>query len=305
MRRAEKPGRRGISSRSWRNEPKNPAGEGFRAGRGERGSDVPTIRSGRPSLPGTSGPAWNRPRCDRWLGRLGQPVPHPVVLCLSGALAPDRIHSLCDRVRALLEASEKGVMVCDVAAVRSDAVTVEALARLQLTARRSGCCMRLRHACDELRDLITLFGLEGVLPLVEAVGEGRRGTSDERRKMGAPVVHFEVVTNKDAEGLQKFYADVFGWNVQNPPEMPEGMPPYGLVSAEDAGIGGGIGATGNTDTPGHVTFYIGVPDPEATMQQIESLGGTRVMGPAEIVPGTVIGLFKDPDGNMVGLSKVE
>ena len=123
--------------------------------------------------------------------------------------------------------------------------------------------------------------------------------------MGSKIVHFEVVTNKDAEGLQKFYSEVFGWSVQNPPGLPEGLPPYGLIDPEDAGIGGGIGATPDSNAPGHVTFYVGVPDPEATMKQIESLGGTRLMGPDEVVPGTVIALFKDPDGNMVGLSKVE
>ena len=122
--------------------------------------------------------------------------------------------------------------------------------------------------------------------------------------MGAKIVHFEVVTNKDAEALQKFYSDIFGWNVGMAPNMPEGVPPYGLISSDDAGIGGGIGSSGDPNSPGHVTFYVGVPDPEATMKEIESRGGTRIMGPEEIIPGTTIALFQDPDGNMVGLSKV-
>ena len=56
------------------------------------------------------------------------------------------------------------VAVCDVAGVAADAVTVDALARLQLAARRHGCRIQLEHASAELRDLIAFMGLEDVLP---------------------------------------------------------------------------------------------------------------------------------------------
>ena len=42
---------------------------------------------------------------------------------------------------------------------RPDAVTIDALARLQLTARRLGCRLRLRHASPELRELVAFMGL--------------------------------------------------------------------------------------------------------------------------------------------------
>lgn len=55
---------------------------------------------------------------------------------------------------------------CDVGAVvHPDIIMVNALARLQLTARRYGCQVRLRHACGELRDLLALTGLTEVVPL--------------------------------------------------------------------------------------------------------------------------------------------
>ena len=44
-----------------------------------------------------------------------------------------------------------------------DAVVVDALARVQLAARRSGCEICLRHVPTELQDLICLMGLENVL----------------------------------------------------------------------------------------------------------------------------------------------
>ena len=43
--------------------------------------------------------------------------------------------------------------------------SVDALARLQLAARREGCSIELRNASAALRDLIALVGLVDVLPL--------------------------------------------------------------------------------------------------------------------------------------------
>ena len=54
------------------------------------------------------------------------------------------------------------VVVCDVEALDASAVTVDALARLQLTAVRHGLEIRLRGASAELVELIGLMGLERV-----------------------------------------------------------------------------------------------------------------------------------------------
>ena len=60
-------------------------------------------------------------------------------------------------------ALEAGVIRCNVGGVEPDAVTVDALARLQLAARRAGCELRLANASAELRDLIAFMGLRDVL----------------------------------------------------------------------------------------------------------------------------------------------
>ena len=44
--------------------------------------------------------------------------------------------------------------------VDADAVTVDALARLQLAARRHGCQVRLRNASSELLELVAFMGLQ-------------------------------------------------------------------------------------------------------------------------------------------------
>ncbi len=54
-------------------------------------------------------------------------------------------------------------IVLDVGGVGDDAVTVDALARLQLVARRSGRELRIRNASVALLDLIEFMGLQGVL----------------------------------------------------------------------------------------------------------------------------------------------
>jgi ABC-type transporter Mla MlaB component len=87
-----------------------------------------------------------------------------ISFAVRGPIAPPDLPGLCERVCALLEASGAVVAWCDVCGVGSDAVTVDALARLQLAAGRHGCEVRLLGASDELRDLVAFMGLEGVLP---------------------------------------------------------------------------------------------------------------------------------------------
>jgi hypothetical protein len=54
-------------------------------------------------------------------------------------------------------------IVCDVGALPPDATAIDTLARLQLTARRLGLEVRLRHASGELQDLLAFAGLADVL----------------------------------------------------------------------------------------------------------------------------------------------
>jgi hypothetical protein len=63
-------------------------------------------------------------------------APHPVAFSIEGPIARADLPGLCERVCALLERSRAGVAFCDVHGVDVDAVTVDALARLQLAARR-------------------------------------------------------------------------------------------------------------------------------------------------------------------------
>ena len=83
--------------------------------------------------------------------------------------------------------------------------------------------------------------------------------------MGAQVIHVEV-TGKDGAKLQKFFSDVFGWNLDT--NNPGG---YGMYRQDD-GLTGGIGAA-QDGAPGGVTFYVHTDDPQGHARQ--GRGGRR------------------------------
>src|SRR5262249_51391878 len=114
--------------------------------------------------------------------------------------------------------------------------------------------------------------------------------------MGRKVVHFEVM-GKDGKKLQAFYGKLFGWRIDSNNPMS-----YGMVDAEQAGIGGGI-ASAMGGGAGHLTFYVEVDDLDAALKKVESLGGKATMQPAQVPGGPEIALFTDPEGHLVGLVK--
>ncbi len=118
--------------------------------------------------------------------------------------------------------------------------------------------------------------------------------------MGYPVVHFEI-TGQDGAKLHSYYSELFGWEIDADNEMGYGLVQReGNTNADGIGIGGGI-ATGPQGYGGHVTFYVEVPNVEESLSKAESLGGTRMMGPEEVMPGLIIGLLNDPEGHVVGV----
>ncbi len=88
--------------------------------------------------------------------------PPEVAFAIRGPIARADLPGLCARVCAILD-EHRTVVRCDVAGVPPDAVTVDALARLQLAASGHGCQVVLCNASDELLDLVELMGLTDVL----------------------------------------------------------------------------------------------------------------------------------------------
>ncbi|MDX6721547.1 MAG: hypothetical protein QOJ63_3801 [Solirubrobacteraceae bacterium] len=94
---------------------------------------------------------------------MAAPAPQTIAFAITGPITRSDLPGLCDRVCGLLSSGRADVALCDVGGVEPDAVTVDALARLQLAARRHGCTIRLRHASGDLRELLAFMGLADVL----------------------------------------------------------------------------------------------------------------------------------------------
>jgi hypothetical protein len=100
------------------------------------------------------------------------------------------IPDLCARAQLVLEAFDADSLVCDVGAiVEPDAVTIDAIARLQLTARRLGRRIQLRDASGRLLELLAFVGLSEVLlsevlPLSLPSGSEARRQAEEREQAG-------------------------------------------------------------------------------------------------------------------------
>ena len=85
---------------------------------------------------------------------------------------------------------------------------------------------------------------------------------------------------------------------------------YGVMDASPHGIGGGIGPS--QKGAGHVTFFVEVDDLEATLQDVERLGGKMIAGPMTFPDKRPSGggrgsinfaYFADPEGQVIGLCK--
>ncbi|HEY4506935.1 MAG TPA: VOC family protein [Candidatus Paceibacterota bacterium] len=128
------------------------------------------------------------------------------------------------------------------------------------------------------------------------------------------VVHFEIHA-VDPEKLGKFYADVFGWKIEEW-KFPEGVEIspenryWGVMTAEkdskDPGINGGIvfrkGALPKGNEP--VTSFvctIGVSSVDEYLKKVESAGGSVALPKMPIAGMAWLAYCKDPDGNIFGI----
>ncbi len=130
--------------------------------------------------------------------------------------------------------------------------------------------------------------------------EAADGAAAPRAEAGGnahPSRMFEIVTRDQASALS-FYSGVFGWSY----EFGTGHFGYVRFPYRNPALMGGIGQA-NPEIPGFeagVKFYLEVESLEKTLKQVEANGGSVHLGPTS-VDGYRFAMFKDPEGNIVGL----
>jgi uncharacterized protein len=143
--------------------------------------------------------------------------------------------------------------------------------------------------------------------LVRAAEPSRAGERAPSAGSGAPVTWFEVM-GADAGRSQQFYAELFGWTVDN-----AAFPGYATV---DTGAGRGIqGGIGGGEKSRWATVYAKVTDVEVTLLRAEQAGGSRISdsGVPALKSAARTALygavdenmrtetFRDPAGNIFGV----
>ena len=107
--------------------------------------------------------------------------------------------------------------------------------------------------------------------------------------MSAPILFFDIA-GTDADKLGDFYERLFGWSPDEGGQFAVNVtaPLRAAIRAD----------------PAEKRIYIGVDDVDAKLAEVEEHGGS-VDTPRFEVPGVVVlGLFKDPAGNSMGLVEI-
>ena len=122
--------------------------------------------------------------------------------------------------------------------------------------------------------------------------------------MGGRVVHFEMPYD-DQDRARSFYSGVFGWAAQPMPGqeyllVTTGPTPRDGPPTEPGFINGGLVGRGEAVGNGPAVV-IDVEDIDATLGEVERLGGRRLQGKEPVGEMGFAAYFQDPEGNVVGL----
>ena len=110
---------------------------------------------------------------------------------------------------------------------------------------------------------------------------------------GPAIVHIEFKSS-DFERTAAFYAKLFDWRTEQSPSRT-----YMKLDSSDGPSAGWVRAD-LVQSAGPVT-YLQVDDLAETLDAVEKAGGRVLVRSLPFAGGGEIGLFADPDGNVVGL----
>ncbi len=117
-----------------------------------------------------------------------------------------------------------------------------------------------------------------------------RATLRSSQAMAQAIVFFDIA-GPDDKALRNFYYSVFGWEFDQAGQfgVPVTAPLKGAIRKD----------------PAEQRIYMGVPDVSATLSLIGQSGGTVDVSRFEVPGVVVLGLFRDPAGNPMGLVEMD
>jgi uncharacterized protein len=112
------------------------------------------------------------------------------------------------------------------------------------------------------------------------------------------IVHFEIPA-KDPSRLRKFYTDVFGWKFKN--SAAQNMQYWNISTGTKhfPGVNGGMYKRGSKNQT--LVNYIGTPDLDESMAEVERAGGHITVGKKKTADHGYTAIGTDPEGNAIGL----
>jgi predicted enzyme related to lactoylglutathione lyase len=110
---------------------------------------------------------------------------------------------------------------------------------------------------------------------------------------GPAIVHIEFKSS-DFARTSAFYAKLFDWQTES-----NASNSYMKFDSSDGPSGGWVRAD-LVQSPGPVAYLV-VDDLAAKMDEVEAAGGRVLVRTMPFAGGGEIGLFADPDGNVLGL----
>lgn len=143
----------------------------------------------------------------------------------------------------------------------------------------------------------------GRMGIVQDPGQAYFAVWEPKTNIGAGLVNapgalsWNELASTDMDAAAEFYAELFGWSTD---PMDGSEMPYLVVKNRDGHSNGGIRPVTPPGTPPFWLVYFGSQDVESDLERVSELGGTQLMGPMSIGPGT-IGVVQDPQGAVFAL----
>ena len=113
------------------------------------------------------------------------------------------------------------------------------------------------------------------------------------------VVWHDCMTT-DIDKSVDFYSKLFGWEIKDV-DMGgvDGHPPYKMIHAGEAGIGGFVQVKADDDVPTRWVAYVAVDDIDAACKRATTGGGKVAVPPQDIPNVGKFSIIVDPQGGMI------